>query len=131
MDHAATLEQRRPMEEVIGGSMPLASIAVIAIGLSLLVGGGMTMEALCGLAGVVLGILALLDLDPVTLVSVSVLIYGGAWLMASLATARLNEMRTRLAAAEPNRAMPTEDGRLGPVLRGDGDHGLHEPPWSA
>jgi len=140
------------MEEVIGGSItegvggagaiilailgligilptPLASIAVIAIGLSLLVGGGtvvaqysrllartepgynaqivgggMTMEALCGLAGVVLGILALLDLDSVTLLSVSALIYGGALLMASLATARLNEMRTRLAAVEPNKA---------------------------
>ncbi len=110
MDHAVALEQRKPVEEVVGGSIAegvggagaivlailgligilpatLASIAVIAIGLALLVGGGavaaqysrlltkaepgsgaqligggMTMEALCGLTGVVLGILALLRL---------------------------------------------------------------------
>jgi len=65
-----------------------------------IVGGGMTMEALCGLTGVVLGILALLNLNAVTLLSVSVLVFGGALLMASIATARLNDIRIRLATME-------------------------------
>lgn len=138
------------MEEVVGGSItegvggvativlailgligilpiPLASIAVIAIGLSLLVGGGtlaaqysrllartepgyaaqvvgggMTMEALCGLAGTVLGILALLQVKSEMLLAVAVLVYGGALLLASLATARLVEMRVRTAVEVPS-----------------------------
>ncbi len=101
----------------------LGSVAVIAIGLSLLVeggsvaaqysrlldrapanfsarlaGGDVTMEAMCGLAGIVLGILALLHLHEVALLSVSVLIFGGALLMASVTTARLSELRMRVVA---------------------------------
>jgi len=150
MDHAQTFDERKPMGEIVGGSitegiggagavvlailgligiMPvaLAAIAVIAIGLSLLVGGGtiaaqysrlltrteprhvaqvvssgMTMEGLCGLAGVVLGILALLHVNDVTLLAVSVLVFGGALLMASIATARLNDVRIRLATVDPD-----------------------------
>jgi hypothetical protein len=150
MDQAVTLEHHRPVQEILGGSLtegiggagaivlailgligilpaPLASIAVIAIGLSLLVGGGavaaqysrllakaeprfaaeligggMTMEALCGLAGVVLGILALLHLEESTLLAVALLIFGGALLMGSIATARLNDLRKRLTANSDN-----------------------------
>jgi hypothetical protein len=137
------------MEEVVGGSIteglggaaaivlailgligifpvPLASIAVIALGLSLLVGGGtlaaqysrllsrtapgyaaqvvgggMTLEALCGLAGTVLGILALLHFRPEALLGAAVLVYGGALLLASMSTARLVEMRGRAVGDLP------------------------------
>jgi len=133
------------MEEVVGGSLmeglggaaaiilailgligilpvPLASIAVIAIGFSLLigggsiaaqytrlltrtespytariVGGGMSIEALCGIAGVVLGILALLHIKAEWLLPISALVFGGALLTASMATSRLAEMRVRPA----------------------------------
>ncbi len=103
----------------------LGSVAVSAIGLSLLAEGGsitaqysrllgrdaprfpaqtisndVTMEAMCGLAGVVLGILALLHLQEVTLLAVSVLLFGGALLMASVTNARLSEIRMRLAASQ-------------------------------
>ena len=141
----ATTVERRPLEEVVGGSLteglggagaivlailgligilpvPLASIAVIAIGFALLigggtiaaqyrrlltraepayaariVGGGMSMEALCGIAGVVLGVLALLHIKAEWLLPIAVLVFGGALLIASLATARLVDMRVRPA----------------------------------
>jgi len=104
---------------------PLAAIAAIAIGLSLAIGGGsvasqysrllvkteprpvaqvvaagMSMEALCGLAGVVLGILALLHVNELILLPSSLLVFGGALLMASIATARINDVRIRLAPVE-------------------------------
>lgn len=145
-----TTSVRRPIEEVVGGSIteglggagaivlailgligilpvPLASIAVIALGLSLLVGGGtltaqysrlltrtepgygaqvigsgMTMEALCGLAGAVLGILALLHFRAETLLGAAVVVYGGALLLASMATARLVEMHVRATSELPS-----------------------------
>jgi hypothetical protein len=151
MDQSTTFDQSRPLERTMGGSMQglggaaamilailglvgvlpeaLASVAVIAIGLSLLVEGGavaaqysrllgktaprfathmvgsdVTMEAMSGLAGVVLGILALLHVYEMTLLAASVLLFGGALLMASVTTAHLSEMRMRLAANENDSA---------------------------
>ncbi len=150
MDQATTFDQRRPMEEVVGGSIvegvggaaivlailgligilpaALAAIAVIAIGLSLLVGGGtaathyarlvtgsqprygvqlvgggITMEALAGLATVVLGILALFHLQEVTLLAAAVLIFGCALLMASAAIAHMDALHSRFQTAQPDR----------------------------
>jgi hypothetical protein len=92
----------------------LAPIAAIAIGVSLLIGGGtiasqysrflrrtqpgyadlvrggLGIEVLCGLAGVALGVLALLGIDPVTLLASAAIVFGGALLMASFTTARVN-----------------------------------------
>ncbi len=94
--------------------MALASIAAIAVGVGLFLGGGVIaarsrqlgvgrssaeerrqilgglgMEAFAGASGAVLGLLALLGIDPLTLLGVSAIVLGGALLMASAATARL------------------------------------------
>src|SRR5215472_5778179 len=148
MDRSDFFDHTKPMEGVAIGSFtegiggagavvlailgligvlpaPLAAIAVIAIGLSLVIGGGsvasqysrllikteprqvaqlvaggMGMEALCGLAGVVLGILALLHVSELSLLPASLLVFGAALLMASIATARVNDMRIRFASPE-------------------------------
>lgn len=48
-------------------------------------GSGVSAQMLGGLAGIVLGILALLGVSQPTLVSVAVLVYGGTFLLSSLA----------------------------------------------
>jgi hypothetical protein len=94
----------------------MAAISVIAIGASLLfdggaigarfsrllaatgsdaigtaeLGGGITAEFLGGAAGIVLGLLSLLGMAPVTLCPVAAIVFGGALLLGSGATARLN-----------------------------------------
>lgn len=140
MDRAVALNERRPIEELAGftlvegvggagavvlavlgliGVLPeaLASISAIAIGISLLIGGGtvasqyskflvrtepgyadivrggLGMEVLCGFAGAVLGILALVGLAPLTLLPACAIVFGCALLMASAATARTNTMK--------------------------------------
>lgn len=55
-------------------------------------GGGMTVEVLGGLAGAVLGILALLGLLPVTLIAVAAVVFGCTLLLGSGATSRLNHL---------------------------------------
>lgn len=59
--------------------------------------GGLGMEALAGASGAVLGLLSLLGIAPVTLLSVSAIVLGGALLMASAATARLESALGRMA----------------------------------
>jgi hypothetical protein len=56
------------------------------------VGGGISAEMLGGLAGVVLGVLALIGLVPQILCSVAVLVFGGCMLVGAAATARAREM---------------------------------------
>ena len=137
MDSATTFDQKHHMEEAAGTSMvegfggtaavvlsilgligvlpiALASAAAIAIGISLIAGGGtmasqysrflkrnvlgyaelvrqgMGMEVICGLAGIVLGVLCLVGLSPMTLLAVVAVVYGCALLMASVATSRMN-----------------------------------------
>lgn len=95
----------------------LASIAAIAVGVALIMAGGaiaarfsrvlagpeparvrreiiggMGMEALTGLAGLVLGLLALLGVAPLTLLPIASIVLGAALLMASGAMARLEEL---------------------------------------
>ncbi len=51
---------------------------------------GLTNETLAGLAGVVLGILALLNLHPMILVATAVIVFGGSLILGGGVTARLN-----------------------------------------
>jgi hypothetical protein len=55
-------------------------------------GGGMTAELLGGLAGIVLGILALLNVYPLELTAVAAIVFGGALLVGSGSTGRLNAL---------------------------------------
>jgi hypothetical protein len=58
------------------------------------VGGGVAAEALAGICGITLGILALLGLAPVTLVAVANIVFGAGLLLGSGATSRLNSIHT-------------------------------------
>ncbi len=143
MENITSRQERMGIEEVGGGSviegiggigalvlaivgllgvapMMLASIATIAAGGALLVGGGaiaarysrvlagtqmsynheiigggMAMESLCGVAGIVLGVLGLIGLAPLTLLSAAVIVFGAALLMASASIARLSSLPIR------------------------------------
>ncbi len=105
---------------VLTGFLPvyLAAIAVIAVGFAMAcegaaiagrysrllretgdtpaaeaeLGGGMTAEFLGGIAGIVLGILALLQLVPMVLLPVAAIVFGAALLLGCGATARLNHL---------------------------------------
>lgn len=93
----------------------MASIATIAVGAALLfqgiaiasrysdlarrtggseVGGGVSAEILGGIAGIALGILALMGIMPATLTPVAIIVFGGALLIGSAATAQLNSLST-------------------------------------
>jgi hypothetical protein len=110
----------------------LAAIAAIALGAGLLVGGaamtrrysgGMAsaemsrarqeivsalgMQAIAGVAAIVLGILALLRIDPLVLLSISVLVLGGALLAAGAGMARLARS-ARWLRGDPGRFGETE-----------------------
>jgi hypothetical protein len=63
---------------------------------------GLGMEALAGLSGAVLGLLALLGISSLTLMGVAAIVLGGALLMASAATARLESDLYRSAPGEPH-----------------------------
>src|SRR5262249_44298677 len=98
-------------------ALPLLSVAVIVVGVGLVFagaamavrrtrlltdtagfqvsaaefgGGGMGIEVLAGLAGIVLGVLALIGLVPVVLNAVAALVFGAALLLSSGGTARLS-----------------------------------------
>lgn len=53
---------------------------------------GMTAEAFAGTVGIVLGILALLDVVPEILAPVAMIVFGGGLLIGSATTARLNAL---------------------------------------
>jgi hypothetical protein len=93
----------------------MASIATIAVGAALLfeggaiasrysylvkrtgateVGGGVSAEILGGAAGIALGILALMGIMPATLMPIAIIVFGGALLVGSAATSRLNALST-------------------------------------
>jgi hypothetical protein len=54
------------------------------------VGSGLSAEALAGIAGVVLGILALLGIMPETLCAVALIVFGGGLMLGSMARGRFN-----------------------------------------
>ncbi len=64
--------------------------------------GALGMQAIAGIAAIVLGILALLKLDPLPLLGITVLILGAALLGVGGATARLSRSARRLRG-EPSR----------------------------
>jgi len=55
-------------------------------------GGGMSAELLAGAAGIVLGILALINIVPVTLTAIAVIVFGGALLLGGGETYRLSHL---------------------------------------
>lgn len=56
-------------------------------------GGGLTAESLGGLAGIALGILALLGVDSTSLLAIAAIVLGGAVMLGAGVTARLNDLR--------------------------------------
>jgi hypothetical protein len=62
-------------------------------------GGGMTAEFVGGATGVVLGILALLGIQPAMLVSASIIVFGGALVLGSRAAANAAMLGNYHAAA--------------------------------
>jgi hypothetical protein len=64
------------------------------------IGGGVTVELVGGLAGVVLGILALMGVVPMTLMSVAVIVFGAALLLATGTTSRLNALTYQGAGSQ-------------------------------
>lgn len=75
--------------------------------------GGVGVEAVAGLGGTVLGLLALLQVDPVNLLTVAAIVLGGGMLLASGATARLETLLERLPVGE--------SGHRGMMLSGGGE----------
>ena len=98
----------------------LASVAAIAAGVALFVGGGLIasrynrlvlayetrhqrreivgglgMEAFAGIAGVVLGILALLSIDALTLLAVAAIVLGAGLVMSAASMTRLEQLLRR------------------------------------
>lgn len=72
------------------------------------IGSGMTAEFLAGAAGVALGILALLGVSPITLVSIAVIVFGGAMILGSSATARINSLSVSRFESSTARAAAQE-----------------------
>jgi hypothetical protein len=60
-----------------------------------------SLELLAGVAGVVLGILALLQVAPIELVAIAVISYGGASLLSSASTSRIAHARVELSSDNP------------------------------
>jgi hypothetical protein len=70
-------------------------------------GSGVTSEVLGGLAGIVLGAIALFDIAPLVLVAVAQIVFGGALMLGSAGAARFHrEMLARGTAAKVGRASP-------------------------
>ncbi len=59
-------------------------------------GGGMGAELLGGVAGGILGLLALLDVVPMTLTAIAVIVFGASLLLSSGATYRLESLASKL-----------------------------------
>lgn len=62
--------------------------------------GGTSIEILVGIAGMVLGILALLTADPAVLVSIAVIVFGVGMVMGASVVARLNALKMECVGTE-------------------------------
>ncbi len=80
-------------------------------------GGGMTTEILGGIAGIVLGILALLGLSPVVLVPAAIIVFGAAMIFNTSAITELNELKAEVTESEGDMPRP---GMRGPVASAAG-----------
>lgn len=67
-------------------------------------GGGMGAEFLGGVAGGVLGLLALLGIAPLTLIATAVIVFGASLLLSSGATYRLDLLASKLGQKTPSAA---------------------------
>ena len=72
------------------------------------VGSGIAAEAVAGVAGIALGILALLGISPLTLAAIAVIVFGGAMLLGGGAHARLNALRPAYAAGDVTQRVAQE-----------------------
>jgi hypothetical protein len=63
------------------------------------VGSGMTAEVVAGIAGIVLGILALLGLTSIILVASALIVYGTALALSSGMMSRLNDLKIEVSGA--------------------------------
>lgn len=61
---------------------------------------GMTAEFLGGTAGIVLGILGLLNISPITLTAVAAIVFGGVLLLGSGVSSRLNHLAIQRSGAD-------------------------------
>jgi len=106
------------------GVMPedMAAIATLAVGVALLLqgiavatrfsnlfshtgkrladaaelGGGMGAEFLGGVAGGILGVLAILNIAPTTLMSIAIIVFGASLLLSSITTYRVDSLSSKL-----------------------------------
>jgi len=106
------------------GVMPedMAAIATLAVGVALLLqgiavatrfsnlfsqtgkrladaaelGGGMGAEFLGGAAGGILGVLAILNIAPTTLMSIAIIVFGASLLLSSITTYRVDSLSSKL-----------------------------------
>jgi len=106
------------------GVMPedMAAIATLAVGVALLLqgiavatrfsnlfsqtgksladaaelGGGMRAEFLGGAAGGILGVLAILNIAPTTLMSIAIIVFGASLLLSSITTYRVDSLSSKL-----------------------------------
>ncbi len=61
--------------------------------------GGLTIEMLAGLVGIVLGVLSIIGIDPPVLMACSAIVFGSALVLSSGAIARLNDFKTQATPA--------------------------------
>jgi hypothetical protein len=83
------------------------------------VGGDVAMESMCGAAGIVLGILAIVGIYPMVLVPAAVIVFGAGMLSASGTAWRLNAQHTPISApVRPHRFEESFDFSGSQVLIG-------------
>ncbi len=85
------------MEESTKGNFDMAEV-----------GGGMTAEFLAGIAGVVLGVLALLGILPQLLLGIALIVFGGALVVGSSSTQELNYLAANRYENETARILARE-----------------------
>jgi hypothetical protein len=64
------------------------------------VGGGVSIEVLAGVAGIVLGVLGLLTVSPTVLLPVAVIVFGAALIVSSGDISRLNSLKLKESGAD-------------------------------
>ena len=72
------------------------------------IGGGMTAGFIAGLAGITLGILALLGVFPTTLLAISVIVFGGALVIGSSTASKLNYLAAERYGTENAKVIARE-----------------------
>ncbi len=87
------------------------------------IGGGVTMEVLCGITAVVLGVLSLLGIAPAVLMPIAAIVIGAGLALSASLPARIADLRfdaatTGLEAARPQGALG--NGRFGSGGLGSG-----------